>query len=118
MTLKWRNREISNFDYLLYLNSAAYRTFSDFTQYPIFPWVLKDYSSPELDLGNPESFRDLKRPIGAINPRRLETFKNRYREMPPPKFLYGTHYSAPGYVIGLLIRKQPLYMLKLHVDSI
>lgn len=115
MASRWRNREISNFDYLMYLNSAAYRTFSDFTQYPILPWVIKDYSSEVLDLANPDTFRDLKKPIGALNPRRLQTFKQRYQEMPPPKFLYGTHYSAPGYVIGLLIRKNPLYMLRLHV---
>ena len=35
--------------------------------------------------------------------------------MPKPKFLYGTHYSAPGYTIGYLMRKHPAYMLKLHV---
>jgi factor associated with neutral sphingomyelinase activation len=30
-----------------------------------------------------------------------------------PKFLYGTHYSTPGYVIGYLLRKHPEFMLKL-----
>jgi factor associated with neutral sphingomyelinase activation len=30
-----------------------------------------------------------------------------------PRFLYGTHYSTPGYVIGYLVRKNPEYMLKL-----
>lgn len=34
--------------------------------------------------------------------------------MPFPKFLYGTHYSTPGYVIGYLVRKHPEYMLKLQ----
>ena len=34
--------------------------------------------------------------------------------MPNPKFLYGTHYSTPGYVIGYLVRKHPEYMLKLQ----
>lgn len=34
--------------------------------------------------------------------------------MPSPKFLYGTHYSTPGYVIGFLVRKNPQYMLKLQ----
>ena len=29
------------------------------------------------------------------------------------QFLYGTHYSTPGYVIGYLVRKKPEYMLKL-----
>lgn len=34
--------------------------------------------------------------------------------MSPPKFLYGTHYSTPGYVIGYLVRNRPMYMLKLQ----
>ena len=34
--------------------------------------------------------------------------------MPNPKFLYGTHYSTPGYVIGYLVRCKPQYMLKLQ----
>lgn len=116
MTLKWQLRQISNFDYLLYLNSAAYRTFSDFTQYPVFPWVLSCFDTPKLDLTNRENFRDLSKPIGALNPTRLATFKKRYYDMPEPKFLYGTHYSAPGYVIGFLFRKFPLAMLRLHVS--
>ena len=115
MTLKWQLKQISNFDYLLYLNSAAYRTFSDFTQYPVFPWVLSCYDSDTLDLNNPSIFRDLSKPIGAINSARLAKFLKRYNDMPEPKFLYGTHYSAPGYVIGFLYRKFPLAMLRLHV---
>jgi len=34
--------------------------------------------------------------------------------MPPPKFLYGSHYSTPGYVINYLVRMHPSYMLKLQ----
>lgn len=59
----------------MYLNSAAYRTFSDFTQYPVFPWVIKDYTSETLDLNNPDTFRDLTKPIGALNPSRLNSLK-------------------------------------------
>lgn len=50
--------------------------------------------------------RDLARPIGALDPERLEYFRTRLRNMPdpedhpgqgiPPPFLYGTHYSTPG----------------------
>jgi factor associated with neutral sphingomyelinase activation len=57
-----------------------------------------------LDLKDPSIYRDLRKPIGAINAKRLEEFKKRYKEMPNPKFLYGTHYSTPGYVIGYLVR--------------
>nr|XP_014348524.1 PREDICTED: protein FAN [Latimeria chalumnae] len=35
----------------------------------------------------------------------------RYREMPGPKFMYGSHYSSPGYVLFYLVRIAPEYML-------
>ncbi len=56
------------------------------------------------DLEAPSSFRDLSLPIGALNRERLEFFRERYLEMTEKKFLYGTHYSAPGYVLYYLVR--------------
>lgn len=32
---KWVNREISNFDYLMQLNTIAGRTYNDLAQYPV-----------------------------------------------------------------------------------
>lgn len=54
---KWKKGLISNFEYLIHLNTLAGRSFNDLTQYPIFPFILADYSSEELDLSNPSSFR-------------------------------------------------------------
>ena len=31
-----------------------------------------------------------------------------------PKFLYGTHYSTPGYVLYYLVRQAPEYILRLQ----
>jgi factor associated with neutral sphingomyelinase activation len=116
MTFKWQCGIISNCEYLLYLNSLADRTFNDITQYPVFPWVIADYTSPTLDLNNPRTFRDLSKPIGALNVERLASFKQRYNEIPDGqlKFLYGTHYSTPGYVLYYLVRIAPEYMLRLQ----
>jgi hypothetical protein len=47
-TQKWLNGEISNFAYLMQLNTLAGRTYNDLTQYPVFPWVLSDYESDEV----------------------------------------------------------------------
>ena len=113
-TKLWIEGGLSNYDYLILLNSAANRTRNDLSQYPIFPWVLSNYSSLTLDLSNKSNYRDLSKPIGALNPKRLQRFKQRYNEMGEPKFLYGTHYSTPAYVIGYLVRQYPNYMLKLH----
>jgi hypothetical protein len=73
-TRLWLRRDISNFDYLSLLNAASGRTVRDLSQYPIFPWVLADYTSDRLDLENPKAgtFRDLSKPIGALNPKVLQ----------------------------------------------
>jgi factor associated with neutral sphingomyelinase activation len=68
----WVHGKVSNLEYLLYLNFAAGRTFNDLAQWPVFPWVLKDYTSRSLDLENEEVFRDLSKPMGALgHPQRL-----------------------------------------------
>uniref|UniRef100_K3WM84 BEACH domain-containing protein n=1 Tax=Globisporangium ultimum (strain ATCC 200006 / CBS 805.95 / DAOM BR144) TaxID=431595 RepID=K3WM84_GLOUD len=77
MMLKWQKREVSNYDYLLYLNNAAGRTMNDLTQYPVFPWILTNYESSTLDLSDPSIYRDLSKPIGALNQERLEFFQVR-----------------------------------------
>lgn len=56
---RWQNGEISNFQYLMHLNTLAGRGYNDLTQYPVFPWILADYESSELDLSNPATFRRL-----------------------------------------------------------
>jgi len=79
-TTEWQHGLISNFDYLMILNSASGRSYSDLTQYPVMPWILADYDSPQLDLFNPASFRDLAKPMGALDERRAALHRNKYRE--------------------------------------
>lgn len=112
-TRKWMRGEISNFHYLMLVNTMAGRTFNDLTQYPVFPWVLADYTSEELDLTNARTFRDLTKPMGCQDPRRQADFQDRYHsfaemgdERSPP-FHYGTHYSSAMIVTSYLIRLQP-----------
>jgi factor associated with neutral sphingomyelinase activation len=52
ITMMWQNKKISNFDYLMHLNQAGNRSFSDLSQYPIFPWVLSNFDSQEIDLND------------------------------------------------------------------
>ena len=112
-TRKWIKGEISNFHYLMQINTLAGRTFNDLTQYPIFPWVLADYKSEELDLSNPQSFRDLAKPMGCQTLERESEFKSRYESFAEmgdhnsPPFHYGTHYSSAMIVTSYLIRVQP-----------
>ncbi|XP_064074608.1 neurobeachin isoform X6 [Vanessa tameamea] len=119
MTQKWQRREISNFEYLMFLNTIAGRTYNDLNQYPVFPWVLTNYESEELDLSQPSNYRDLSKPIGALNPSRRAYFEERYNtwehESTPP-FHYGTHYSTAAFVLNWLVRIEPMttMFLALH----
>jgi len=114
MTLKWQSGSISNYDYLLYLNSLADRSFNDLSQYPVMPWVIQDYTSAQIDLKDEAIYRDLSKPIGALNQERLDRIKERLPDLPEPKFLYGSHYSTPGYVLFYLARIAPEYVLCLQ----
>ncbi|XP_022758291.1 protein SPIRRIG-like isoform X2 [Durio zibethinus] len=107
---RWQNGEISNFQYLMHLNTLAGRGYSDLTQYPVFPWVLADYESENLDLSDPKTFRKLDKPMGCQTPEGEEEFKKRYESWDDPevpKFHYGSHYSSAGIVLFYLLRLPP-----------
>ena len=116
-TAAWRRGAVSNLDYLLYLNLASGRGFNDLTQWPVMPWILRDYTSDTLNLNDAGVYRDLARPVGALDDERLATLRERMRQMKDagmPPYLYGTHYSAPGYVLYWLIRAAPAHHLRLQ----
>ena len=129
----WRAGDLSTLDYLIYLNVASGRSHSDLSQWPVMPWVLRDYTSERLDLDDVSRFRDLRRPVGALEPGRLRAFRERAAQMreatltgvlprappdapntPASHFLYGTHYSSPGYVLYWLLRSDPEHHLRLQ----
>ncbi|KAJ4848486.1 BEACH domain-containing protein C2 [Turnera subulata] len=140
---RWARWEISNFEYLMLLNTLAGRSYNDITQvgflgnlafkcvdcafdpniflqYPVFPWILSDYSSQTLDLSDPSSYRDLSKPVGALNPDRLKKFQERYSSFNDPvipKFHYGSHYSSAGTVLYYLVRVEPFTTLSIKLQG-
>ncbi|KAG8318886.1 Neurobeachin-like protein 1 [Homalodisca vitripennis] len=122
LTQKWVNHEITNFEYLMQLNTIAGRTYNDLSQYPVFPWIVADYSSDDLDLSDPASFRDLSKPIGVVNPRNEADVKIKYDSFEDPsgmiaKFHYGTHYSNSAGVLHYLVRVEPFTSLHIELQS-
>ena len=49
-TQLWVEEEITNFQYIMALNTYSGRTFNDLAQYPVFPLIITDYESSVLDL--------------------------------------------------------------------
>ena len=119
----WRKRRISNFDYIVSLNRMAGRTFNDIAQYPVFPWILADYSSEKIDLSDSRMYRDFSKPVGALNPDRLSQLIERYNELEQfgfaenERFLYGSHYSSPGVILHFLIRQEPFTSMAIDLQS-
>ncbi|XP_076599423.1 WD repeat- and FYVE domain-containing protein 4 isoform X1 [Chaetodon auriga] len=112
---KWQRGEISNFEYLMQLNTIAGRTYNDLMQYPVFPWILADYHSETLNLSNPATFRDLSKPMGAQTEKRRQMFMQRYEEVEnteeeghlSARCHYCTHYSSAIIVASFLVRMEP-----------
>ena len=80
-------------------------------QYPVFPWVVREYDRPTLHLRAASSFRELSKPMGAQTEGRAAHFKKRFEELDTSDgsraFHYGTHYSSAAAVTSYLIRLQP-----------
>ncbi|XP_067392088.1 lysosomal-trafficking regulator isoform X2 [Emydura macquarii macquarii] len=122
LTHLWHTGQITNFEYLTHLNKHAGRSFNDLMQYPVFPFILSDYTSETLDLNDPLVYRNLAKPIAVQSKekedRYVDTYKyleEEYRKgareddpMPPVQpYHYGSHYSNSGTVLHFLVRMPP-----------
>lgn len=123
-TYLWQFGSLSNFEYLMYLNTIASRSFSDLSQYPIFPWIISNYEDiEELDLTDAKNFRDLSKPIGALSQYKLERFLSNYTDMQKrnPKdqaYIFSEHYSNPSHIIYFLVRSHPQFQMKFKSGSL
>lgn len=123
----WQSRDISNFEYLMRLNTLAGRTFNDLGQYPVFPWILSDYTSPTLNLKDKRVFRDLRWPIGAQHEEQRELIMAKYNDLASlhepnnatslPPFHFGSHYSVAGFVLWYLMRLEPYTSLHIQLQD-
>jgi len=122
VTASWRAGHCSNFAYLMFLNTFAGRSYNDFTQYPVMPWILTDYTSPTIHLDDERIYRDLSKPMGAIGEERAKLFQQRYNSWDDPSgtvpsFHYGTHYSSAATVLYYLIRLEPFTKFNLQLQG-
>uniref|UniRef100_A0A8C2J430 Lysosomal trafficking regulator n=1 Tax=Cyprinus carpio TaxID=7962 RepID=A0A8C2J430_CYPCA len=114
LTHLWSSGQITNFEYLTHLNKHAGRSFNDLMQYPVFPFILRDYTSETLDLqdtsiyrSEPTTFQPLQEKLVYLE----EEYKKGKVEddpMPPVQpYHYGSHYSNSGTVLHFLVRLPP-----------
>ncbi|KAJ5071298.1 beige/beach-related [Anaeramoeba ignava] len=109
ITNQWKEKKLSNFEYLMYLNTISGRTYQDLSQYPIFPWIISDYESETLDLNNPKTFRDLSKPLGFLN-NKITIYFEKYElngKEKEKEYNYKQFYSNPEIVSFYLMRLEP-----------
>ncbi|ELP91653.1 beige/beach domain containing protein, partial [Entamoeba invadens IP1] len=122
---KWANGKMSNFEYLMRLNELASRSYNDMSHYPIFPWVIQDYTSTHLDLNNPSIYRPLDLPIPCVNFKRHRDEMKRFDELfgecgaikDQEKYMYSTFYSACDYVFHFLVRVEPFTSMFIKMNE-
>ncbi|XP_063299447.1 lysosomal-trafficking regulator isoform X3 [Pelobates fuscus] len=122
LTHLWCTGQITNFEYLTHLNKHAGRSFNDLMQYPVFPFILRDYTSETLDLTEPTIYRTLSKPIAVQSKEKEDRYIDNYKyledeyckgdreddPMPPVQpYHYGSHYSNSGTVLHFLVRMPP-----------
>ena len=112
ITERWVNWEISNYEYLMYLNIYANRTFNDLSHYPVFPWLHLNQDKQNAEIKSIEGcMRDLAKNMGQLGSNeRLEEFIRKYEEgdcFENDSYHYGSHYSHPGIILHYLIRLHP-----------
>ena len=117
---RWCMGLLSNFEYLMQLNTFGGRTFNETSLYPVFPWIIKDYSSTTIDLADPNVYRDLSIPIGATSETRLNELyvhMKDYMAIRNIGFLYNSCYISPLCVFLWLIRMEPFTTLHIQLQS-
>ena len=116
---QWNQNTLSTYDFLLFLNKFSSRTFLEPNQYPIFPWLLLDYS--KIDEEEKMKFRNLLYPIPCQTEEKKEYYMQRYSDSMNQNFKshLGTHYSTSSYVYYYLMRMDPYSqsMIKLQGNT-
>uniref|UniRef100_A0A7E4V6H3 BEACH domain-containing protein n=1 Tax=Panagrellus redivivus TaxID=6233 RepID=A0A7E4V6H3_PANRE len=118
----WRHGSMTNFDYIMTVNKLAGRSFNDLMQFPVFPFIITNYSAPGLDSNIVASYRDVSRPMAIQKKSMVKFYIRNYEELHEEShqedvepfttasfgaYHYGSHYSNTGVIAYYLVRGLP-----------
>ncbi|XP_016837232.1 lysosomal-trafficking regulator isoform X2 [Nasonia vitripennis] len=126
----WRSGTLTNWEYITCLNKLAGRSYNDLMQYPVFPFVLADYTSEKIDLTNATIYRNFRRPMAVQDKKNEQHYINNYNYLKQAlseglnlvalnqePFHYGSHYSNSGTVLHFLVRLPPFTSMFLNYQD-
>ena len=99
----WSEGKIGNEILLCCLNYHSRRSYADFTQYFVYPWVLDNYKAL---IDGKFSYRDLSLPMGQIGKERAMSYEDMFNNT-EGHYFYGSHYMHIGVLTYFLIRLDP-----------
>ena len=135
---KWKNWEISNLHFIMILNIFGNRSYNDLNQYPIFPWIITDYSSDNLNTANfydnmkelpPFLIRQFNSPMAMLDfnkesKERKEKFLKSWENEDDDDSTfdnnlgrYRSHYSNSLYVTYYLVRIIPFCFSRIEIQG-
>ena len=134
-TRQWENNEITNYQYLLYINKYSGRTFNDINQYPIFPWMFltsiyhsltkknnDDNNDNENENENTKIFfRNMNYFMMTQTEEgrecAIQNYKDLEKENPNKGYHFALHYSTCGFILLYLMRISPFMDTHIHFQS-
>ena len=122
---KWQNWEMSTFKFLMFCNMYSNRSLNDINQYPVYPWIITNYTDKELSLEKENTFRPFGVPMGMMDltpksEERKEEFLTLWQNLEsndPNCGRYGVHYSTSTYVSYYMVRIFPFSNIKIEMQG-
>lgn len=100
---KWLSFQMTNYDFLLYLNMFSGRSFNDKENYLIFPWLLVD-----------KKIRSFNYPINAQTDSKIDHFIQTYKMN---NYIFGSSPSNPMLLAYYFLRIEPYTKLHLSIHD-
>ena len=140
---KWLKWEVSTFTLLNVMNIYSNRSYNDPNQYPVFPWIITDYTSRILNLSSsknsnninsnssekiPPLIRPFGTPMGMMDitneaEERKENYKDHWESLENDDDKddnydrYGSHYSTSLYLTYYLVRVFPFSYIRIELQG-
>ena len=125
---KWVNWDISTFKFLMLLNIYGNRSLNDINQYPVFPWIITNYTEKEVRIliNEKNLIRPFEVPMGMMDmtglaQMRKKTYIENWNSMPDEPMStsgrYTTHYSNSLYVSYYLMRIFPFSNIRIELQG-
>ena len=111
------------------MNIYSNRSYNDINQYPVFPWIITDYTSESVPSFDTENFiRSMGKPMGMMDFTKeskerkenyLEHWKNNEADEEKEENYdrYGSHYSTCLYLTYYLVRVFPYSYIRIELQG-